>query len=298
MEISLVSLKALARLVYNFEGLHQRPLDIFDPEGAVRNVVRTVEWIQNYEGILKWTKLLVFAKLYLVSIQIVQVRLETYTVEMEKAREVPTQRLLLFGVESFQISRDHEHKGVRRKATVVRHAEESLIENLFDDHDDGAQVLAVQNQLLDVVNGVDATVRLPVGVVVLEVLLRLLVNTDVYFQVPHLFVDLLLAQTESLNVDVVSARPLLVVGGYLLLFFSVSLELFDGLFNLDKVDHLQVDNKFHDRDRCTLNELDLVYLAFVFQEFQVVEQLLHHFQVLIFAPIRLSAVTCLLMLAS
>jgi len=45
MEISLVSLKALARLVYNFEGLHQRPLDIFDPEGAVRNVVRTVEWI-------------------------------------------------------------------------------------------------------------------------------------------------------------------------------------------------------------------------------------------------------------
>lgn len=96
----------------------------------------------------------------------------------------------------------------------------------------------MQNQLLDVVNGVDATVRLPVGVVVLEVLLRLLVNTDVYFQVPHLFVDLLLAQTESLNVDVVSTRPLLVVRGYLLLFFSVSLELFDGLFNLDKVDHL------------------------------------------------------------
>lgn len=45
VEISFVYLKALASLVYYFEGLHQRPLDIFYPEGAMRNVVGAIQRI-------------------------------------------------------------------------------------------------------------------------------------------------------------------------------------------------------------------------------------------------------------
>ena len=61
------------------------------------------------------------------------------------------------------------------------------------------------------VNRVNAAVGLLGAVVMFEVLLRLLVYRDIHLQVPHLLVNLLLAQAETLNVDGGAASGLILV---------------------------------------------------------------------------------------
>lgn len=99
---------------------------------------------------------------------------------MKEASQILAERHLLLLIEFFQIGGDHEHQRVRRYSPEVRHAEEGLIEDLLDDHYYGAQVLALKLQLLNVVNRVNAAVRLLGAVLMLEVLLRLLVYRDIY----------------------------------------------------------------------------------------------------------------------
>ena len=61
-------------------------------------------------------------------------------------------------------------------------------------------------------------------------------------------------------------------------------------FNLAFVDHLKVDNQLDDRHICSMDELDFVYLTFVFQEAEVVVEFLHHPQQLVLAGVLTSIV--------
>jgi hypothetical protein len=93
------------------------------------------------------------------------------------------------------------------------------------------------------VNSVNATVRLlAVVIVVFEILLRLLIDTDVYFQIPHFLIYLLLIKTQSLNVDLAFTRVILLVWTHLLLFLTIPFEFLDCFFNLNIVDHLEIND--------------------------------------------------------
>ena len=104
-------------------------------------------------------------------------RFEADAIEMEEAREVVTQRLLFVTVKPLQVSRDHEDKGIAWDATEVGHREEGLVKDLLDDHDDGAQIFSLQNELLDMVDSVNATVTFWGSEVL--VLVTLLIYTDI-----------------------------------------------------------------------------------------------------------------------
>jgi hypothetical protein len=117
---------------------------------------------------------------------------------------------------------------------------------------------------------------LVVGVVILEVLLGLLINTYVHFEVPHLVIYFLLIETKALDIY----RVLLLRAVFLVikLFFPITLELLNSFLYLNVVDHLKVNNQLDDRHIRPLNELDFVYLPFIFQEFEIIKQSLHHLQ--------------------
>jgi hypothetical protein len=117
---------------------------------------------------------------------------------------------------------------------------------------------------------------LVVGVVILEVLLGLLINTYVHFEVPHLVIYFLLIETKALDIY----RVLLLRAVFLVikLFFSITRELLNSFLYLDVVDHLKVNNQLDDWHIRSLNELDFVYLPFIFQEFEIIKQSLHHLQ--------------------
>ena len=53
VEIFPVDLIALTGFVYNFEGLHQRPLNVLYSKSAVSDVVRAVQWVQHNKRVLK-----------------------------------------------------------------------------------------------------------------------------------------------------------------------------------------------------------------------------------------------------
>lgn len=196
-------LVAFTAEVYYLEGLNECSLYVSYPERAMAYVIRRVEGVKNYEWVCKRALLWVVAELYLVAIEVEQVGLEAYAVEVEKAGEVGAKRLLFLAVKPLQVGGNHEDKTVRADASVVRHAQESAVEDLLDYHDDRTQILPLANQVLDVVNCVYTTVctrRLEPSVKPLEVIAAF-IDADVDLQVAHLRIYLLGIQTPLSEVD-------------------------------------------------------------------------------------------------
>ena len=203
-------------------------------------------------------------------------RLEANSVEVEEAREIATEWLLLVSVKHLQICRYHEYQAIGAYTSVVWHTQECIIENLLDDHHNWPEVFPLQHQLLDVINCIDTTVSFGdhgrVLSVILHYLLSLLVNTDVNFQVPHLLVDYLFSETECFEVDLFFFHlealgwklELLLLLETLLL--TVPLDLLDSLVDLTLVDGLKVDDELDDGDVSSMNELHLINLTVLLQE--------------------------------
>lgn len=165
--------------------------------------------------------------------------LESHTIKVEKPGEISRQRLLLVLVKSLEIRRDHEDKGVAADASEVRHRQEGLIEDLLDDHHNRAEVLPLENELLDVVNSVYATVAL--GCREVLILMALLINTDVNFEVPHLLINGLRPKPEQLQIYffLLLDIPLrLELELCVLLLFSLAFDLRDCSLDLSLIDGL------------------------------------------------------------
>jgi hypothetical protein len=110
------------------------------------------------------------------------------------------------------------------------------------------------------------------------VLLRLLIYTDVHFEVPHLWIDSLLTKPKRLEVNFfLLGVPLSLKLEFLrFLRFSFSFHLKNSLLNLLFINGFKIDHKLDDWHIGSMDKLNLIDLTLVFQELQVVEESLHH----------------------
>lgn len=90
-----------AAFIYYFECLNQRTLYVFNAECAVADVVGGIEWVQHNEGI--WERPLGLLEFDVITVEIVQVRLEAAAVEVEEAGEVAAERLCVLLVEALEV---------------------------------------------------------------------------------------------------------------------------------------------------------------------------------------------------
>jgi len=74
-----------------------------DSKRAMTYIVGIVKRVKDNEWVVKRPFFCVFTELYFVAVKIVKVRLKANSVEMEEAREVFAERLLLLLVEVFEV---------------------------------------------------------------------------------------------------------------------------------------------------------------------------------------------------
>ena len=282
-------------LVYYFECCDQGTLDVFYAECAMTDVVGIVERVKDDEWVLEWAASRIFAEYHVVTVQVIHMRLELATVEVEEAREVATDGSLFVSVVGLEVSAHHQHQTVRTYASIIWHRQKGLVEYLLHDHHYWSKVFALLHQVLYVIDGVDATMiarhRASVHLIVIfEILLTLLIDTYVYFQISHRWLDLFGFKSKLREVDVLGLCFCLLILAIFILLFAFFVYPLNCFFNLAFVDHLKVDNQLDDRHICSMDELDFVYLTFVFQEAEVVVEFLHHPQQLVLAGVLTSIV--------
>ena len=160
------------------------------------DVVGIIERVQDYEWVLERTAGRIFAEHYVITVEVAHVRLELASVEVEEARQVATDGSFFVSIVGLEVSAHHQYQAVRTYASVIWHGQEGLVEYLFHYHHYWAEVFALLDQVLYVIDGVDAAViarqRAPIQlIVVFEVLMALLVDAYVYFQISHRWLNLL-----------------------------------------------------------------------------------------------------------
>ena len=146
----------LATFVDYFKWLYQRSLYVFYSEGAVTDVFTYVQRVKHDEWVGERPLARIFAEYYFVAAEIVLVRFEADTVEMEEAAQVSTEGFLFVCVESVEVGRHHEYETEGADASAIRYAQERLIEYLLYDHYYWAKVLALHDQFLYMINRINA----------------------------------------------------------------------------------------------------------------------------------------------
>lgn len=205
---------------------------------------------------------------------------------MEEATEVSTEATFSVMIVLIEIRASHEEETERRDSSLVGYTEESLIEDLLDNQHERTHIRPILHLLLDIVDSLDSAVSLLhilwcsfLKAWELLIVVHVLIDTDVDFQVPHLLRDSLLLDAEVREFEPRGVKLLIVV---LVLFLELVECLLEQLLVLLVADELQICYELDDRHLRCWNELDLVddwvvYLfLLLFQFLEILVQKSHH----------------------
>ena len=105
--LSILYLELLTTFIDDLECFYQSSLYVSDSEGAVTDIVRLVQWIQNYEWVVEGALSWILAEFYSVTVKVEEMRLEADAIEVEEAGKVTAQRFLVVGIEALKICWNH-----------------------------------------------------------------------------------------------------------------------------------------------------------------------------------------------